>query len=79
MPLLSSRYLQKHRELRLAHLALSMMTMGYIWQEGEQNTVEVPLWLSAVATWLVLLFFVFFSGLLLFSNLELYYIIDSLL
>uniref|UniRef100_A0A3Q1BQ44 Indoleamine 2,3-dioxygenase 1 n=1 Tax=Amphiprion ocellaris TaxID=80972 RepID=A0A3Q1BQ44_AMPOC len=51
MPLLSSEFLQKHRELRLAHLALSMMTMGYVWQEGENNTVEmlpcnlsVPFW-----------------------------------
>ncbi|KAI3371913.1 hypothetical protein L3Q82_006786 [Scortum barcoo] len=51
MPLLSSQFLQKHRELRLAHLALSMMTMGYVWQEGENNTVEmlphnlaVPFW-----------------------------------
>ncbi len=41
MPLLSSQFLQKHRELRLAHLALSVMTMGYVWQEGENNTVEV--------------------------------------
>uniref|UniRef100_A0A3Q3W5Z9 Uncharacterized protein n=1 Tax=Mola mola TaxID=94237 RepID=A0A3Q3W5Z9_MOLML len=41
MPLLSSRFLQKHRELRLARLALSMMTMGYIWQEGEDNIVEM--------------------------------------
>ncbi|KAG8012144.1 Indoleamine 2 [Nibea albiflora] len=51
MPLLSSHFLQKHRELRLAHLALSVMTMGYTWQEGESNTVEklpqnlaVPYW-----------------------------------
>ena len=43
MPLLSTQYLQKHRELRLAHLALSVMTMGYSWQEGENNTVEVSL------------------------------------
>ncbi|XP_010744394.1 indoleamine 2,3-dioxygenase 1 [Larimichthys crocea] len=51
MPLLSSQFLQKHRELRLAHLALSIMTMGYTWQGGESNTVEklphnlaVPYW-----------------------------------
>lgn len=43
MPLLSSQFLQKHRELRLAHLALSVMTMGYAWQEGENDTVEVSL------------------------------------
>ncbi|XP_061584901.1 indoleamine 2,3-dioxygenase 1 isoform X1 [Cololabis saira] len=41
MPLLSTKFLQKHRELRLAHLALSMMTMGYVWQEGENDTVEM--------------------------------------
>uniref|UniRef100_A0A3B4V8R8 Indoleamine 2,3-dioxygenase 1 n=1 Tax=Seriola dumerili TaxID=41447 RepID=A0A3B4V8R8_SERDU len=40
MPMLSSKFLQKHRELRLAHLALSAMTMGYVWQEGENDTVE---------------------------------------
>ncbi|XP_034397783.1 indoleamine 2,3-dioxygenase 1 [Cyclopterus lumpus] len=51
MPRLSSQFLQKHRELRLAHLALSVMTMGYNWQEGENNTVQmlprnlaVPYW-----------------------------------
>lgn len=51
MPLLSSQFLQKYRELRLAHLALGMMTMGYVWQEGEKDTVEkvprnlaVPYW-----------------------------------
>ncbi|XP_047237501.1 indoleamine 2,3-dioxygenase 2-like [Girardinichthys multiradiatus] len=51
MPLLSTRFLKDHRELRLAHLVLSMITMGYVWQEGENNTVEmlprnlaVPYW-----------------------------------
>ncbi|XP_071389967.1 indoleamine 2,3-dioxygenase 1 [Centroberyx affinis] len=51
MPLLSSQFLERHRELRLAHLALSVMTMGYAWQEGENDTVEtlprnlaVPYW-----------------------------------
>lgn len=43
MPLLSIQFLQKHSELRLAHLALSAMTMGYVWQEGETDTVEVSL------------------------------------
>ncbi|XP_072289783.1 indoleamine 2,3-dioxygenase 1 isoform X2 [Eucyclogobius newberryi] len=41
MPLLSSQYLQTHRELRLAHLALGATTMSYVWQEGEDNTVKV--------------------------------------
>lgn len=41
MPLLSTQFLQKHRELRLAHMALSAVTMGYTWQDGEENVVEV--------------------------------------
>lgn len=49
MPQLSSQFLQKHRELRLAHLALSMMTMGYMWQEGENNTVKVSLCIFVVS------------------------------
>ncbi|XP_068560201.1 indoleamine 2,3-dioxygenase 1 [Cebidichthys violaceus] len=51
MPQLSSQFLQKHRELRLAHLALSMMTMGYMWQEGENNTVEMLPHNLAVPYW----------------------------
>lgn len=46
MPLLSCQLLHTHRELRLAHLALGVMTMGYVWQEGEKNTVEVTLVLT---------------------------------
>ncbi|XP_052459601.1 indoleamine 2,3-dioxygenase 2 [Carassius gibelio] len=41
MPLLETHLLRTHCELRLAHLALSMMTMGYVWQEGERETVKV--------------------------------------
>uniref|UniRef100_A0AAY5KY24 Indoleamine 2,3-dioxygenase 1 n=1 Tax=Esox lucius TaxID=8010 RepID=A0AAY5KY24_ESOLU len=41
MPLLNTQYLKSHKEQRLAHLALSVMTMGYVWQEGENDTVEV--------------------------------------
>ncbi|XP_064203462.1 indoleamine 2,3-dioxygenase 1 isoform X1 [Anguilla rostrata] len=41
MPQLDPSFLQSHRELRLAHLALSIMTMGYVWQEGEKGTVKV--------------------------------------
>ena len=41
MPLLETHLLQGHRELRLAHLTLSVMTMGYVWQEGENDTVKV--------------------------------------
>ncbi|XP_055023524.2 indoleamine 2,3-dioxygenase 1 isoform X2 [Misgurnus anguillicaudatus] len=41
MPLLETELLQSHRELRLAHLILSTLTMGYVWQEGEKETVKV--------------------------------------
>uniref|UniRef100_A0A8D0E231 Indoleamine 2,3-dioxygenase 2 n=1 Tax=Salvator merianae TaxID=96440 RepID=A0A8D0E231_SALMN len=41
MPLLSSQYLQGHRELYLAHLVLSCITMGYVWQEGEKGTAKI--------------------------------------
>ncbi|GLD66840.1 indoleamine 2,3-dioxygenase 2-like protein, partial [Lates japonicus] len=51
MPLLSSKFLQKHRELRLAHLALGVMTMGYVWQEGENDTVEILPCNLAVPYW----------------------------
>ncbi|XP_067084597.1 indoleamine 2,3-dioxygenase 1 [Osmerus mordax] len=51
MPMLNPAFLESHRELRMAHLALSIMTMGYIWQEGENDTVKmlprnlaVPYW-----------------------------------
>ncbi|XP_061529456.1 indoleamine 2,3-dioxygenase 1 [Phycodurus eques] len=51
MPLLSIKFLQRHRELRLAHLALGVMTMGYVWQEGENNTVEMLPHTLAVPYW----------------------------
>uniref|UniRef100_A0A3B1JPV3 Indoleamine 2,3-dioxygenase 1 n=1 Tax=Astyanax mexicanus TaxID=7994 RepID=A0A3B1JPV3_ASTMX len=41
LPLLETDSLQSHRELRLAHLALSIITMGYVWQEGEADLVKV--------------------------------------
>ncbi|XP_061448395.1 indoleamine 2,3-dioxygenase 2 isoform X2 [Rhineura floridana] len=41
MPLLSSQYLQGHKELYLAHVVLSYITMGYVWQEGEKGTIKV--------------------------------------
>ncbi|XP_067401280.1 indoleamine 2,3-dioxygenase 2 isoform X2 [Emydura macquarii macquarii] len=51
MPQLSSQHLKGHRELHLAHLALSFITMGFVWQEGEKETVKllprnlaVPYW-----------------------------------
>uniref|UniRef100_A0A8C3FAZ8 Indoleamine 2,3-dioxygenase 2 n=1 Tax=Chrysemys picta bellii TaxID=8478 RepID=A0A8C3FAZ8_CHRPI len=41
MPQLSSQHLKGHRELHLAHLALSFITMGFVWQEGEEGTVKL--------------------------------------
>lgn len=41
MPLLEMDLLRSHQELRLAHLALSVITMGYVWQEGEEDKVKV--------------------------------------
>ncbi|KFV85015.1 Indoleamine 2,3-dioxygenase 2, partial [Struthio camelus australis] len=41
MPQLSTRDLSGREELHLAHLVLSFLTMGYLWQEGEEGTVKV--------------------------------------
>ncbi|XP_072914273.1 indoleamine 2,3-dioxygenase 1 isoform X1 [Hemitrygon akajei] len=41
MELLDTHLLIGHKQLRLAHLALSFITMGYVWQEGEQNSAKV--------------------------------------
>ncbi|NXC87167.1 I23O2 dioxygenase, partial [Cercotrichas coryphoeus] len=41
MPQLSTQQLQGREELHLAHLVLSFITMGYVWQEGEEGTVQV--------------------------------------
>ncbi|XP_005233584.1 indoleamine 2,3-dioxygenase 2 isoform X1 [Falco peregrinus] len=41
MPQLSAQHLRGHEELHLAHLVLSFITMGYLWQEGEEGTVKV--------------------------------------
>ncbi|KAM5278219.1 indoleamine 2,3-dioxygenase 2 [Hipposideros larvatus] len=41
MPLLNCQFLRSYREQRLAHLVLSFITMGYVWQEGETQPVEV--------------------------------------
>ncbi|XP_007910616.1 indoleamine 2,3-dioxygenase 1 [Callorhinchus milii] len=41
MQLLSTNFLTGHKQLRLAHLALSFITMGYVWQDGETNTTKV--------------------------------------
>ncbi|XP_043932966.1 indoleamine 2,3-dioxygenase 2-like [Protopterus annectens] len=41
LPLLRIQHLNGHRQLRLAHLMLSCITMGYVWQEGEHNAAKV--------------------------------------
>lgn len=41
MPVLSPHHLTSHRELRLAHLALGFITMGYVWQEGQHAPAQV--------------------------------------
>ncbi|KFV16486.1 Indoleamine 2,3-dioxygenase 2, partial [Tauraco erythrolophus] len=51
MPQLSARHLQGREELHLAHLVLSFITMGYLWQEGEEGTVKVLPQNLAVPFW----------------------------
>ncbi|XP_042742175.1 indoleamine 2,3-dioxygenase 2-like isoform X5 [Lagopus leucura] len=41
MPQLNTQHLQGREELHLAHLVLSFLTMGYVWQEGEEGTTKV--------------------------------------
>lgn len=41
MPVLSPHHLNSHRELRLAHLALGFISMGYVWQEGRHAPAQV--------------------------------------
>ncbi|XP_007933258.1 indoleamine 2,3-dioxygenase 2 [Orycteropus afer afer] len=41
MPLLNCHFLKGYREQRLAHLVLSFITMGYVWQEGETQPEQV--------------------------------------
>uniref|UniRef100_A0A8B9P546 I23O2 dioxygenase n=1 Tax=Apteryx owenii TaxID=8824 RepID=A0A8B9P546_APTOW len=41
MPQLSAGDLSGREELHLAHLVLSFLTMGYLWQEGEEGAVKV--------------------------------------
>ncbi|NWI64992.1 I23O2 dioxygenase, partial [Todus mexicanus] len=51
MPQLSTGHLRGREELHLAHLVLSFITMGYIWQEGEEGTVKVLPQNLAVPFW----------------------------
>lgn len=41
MPQLSTQHLRGREQLHLTHLVLSFITMGYVWQEGEEGTVQV--------------------------------------
>ncbi|NXT28861.1 I23O2 dioxygenase, partial [Syrrhaptes paradoxus] len=41
MPQLSAQHLRGQEELHLAHLVLSFITMGYVWQEGEEDAAKV--------------------------------------
>ncbi|XP_017283581.1 indoleamine 2,3-dioxygenase 2 [Kryptolebias marmoratus] len=41
MPVLSPHLLSSHRELRLAHLALGFISMGYVWQEGQHAPAQI--------------------------------------
>eukprot|EP00069_Balaena_mysticetus_P008929 bmy_06099T0 len=41
MPLLNCQLLTGYREQRLAHLVLTFITMGYVWQDGEAQPKEV--------------------------------------
>ncbi|XP_037668519.1 indoleamine 2,3-dioxygenase 2 isoform X7 [Choloepus didactylus] len=40
MPLLNCEFLKGYQEQRLAHLILSFITMGYVWQEGETQATQ---------------------------------------
>ncbi|XP_036694456.1 indoleamine 2,3-dioxygenase 2 isoform X4 [Balaenoptera musculus] len=42
MPLLNCQFLTGYREQRLAHLVLTFITMGYVWQDGEAQPKETP-------------------------------------
>ncbi|XP_040906568.1 indoleamine 2,3-dioxygenase 2-like [Toxotes jaculatrix] len=53
MPVLSPHLLSNHRELRLAHLALGFISMGYVWQEGQHAPAEILPKALALPFWLV--------------------------
>nr|XP_046258068.1 indoleamine 2,3-dioxygenase 2-like [Scatophagus argus] len=53
MPVLSPHLLSEHRELRLAHLALGFISMGYVWQEGQQAPAQMLPKALALPFWLV--------------------------
>ncbi|XP_059215602.1 indoleamine 2,3-dioxygenase 2-like [Centropristis striata] len=53
MPVLSPDLLSSHRELRLAHLALGFISMGYVWQEGQHAPAKILPKALAWPYWLV--------------------------
>ncbi|XP_059141283.1 myoglobin-like [Physella acuta] len=42
LPQLDHRQLVGHRQLRLAHLQLSYITSGYVWQDGDHGVPQLP-------------------------------------
>uniref|UniRef100_A0A3Q1FM55 Indoleamine 2,3-dioxygenase 2-like n=1 Tax=Acanthochromis polyacanthus TaxID=80966 RepID=A0A3Q1FM55_9TELE len=53
MPVLSPDLLSNHRELRLAHLTLGFISMGYVWQEGQHAPAQILPKALAWPYWLV--------------------------
>ncbi|KAK2921768.1 indoleamine 2,3-dioxygenase 2-like [Channa argus] len=53
MPVLSPHLLSNHRELRLAHLALGFISMGYVWQEGQHSPAQILPKSLALPYWMV--------------------------
>ncbi|XP_068424080.1 indoleamine 2,3-dioxygenase 2-like [Clinocottus analis] len=53
MPVLGLHLLRDHRELRLAHLALGFISMGYVWQEGQHAPAQTLPKALALPYWLV--------------------------
>ncbi|GAA6229358.1 indoleamine 2,3-dioxygenase 2-like [Lates japonicus] len=53
MPVLSPHLLSNHRELRLAHLALGFISMGYVWQEGQHAPAQILPKALALPYWLI--------------------------
>lgn len=41
MPLLDHQHLQGHRQKRLAHLQLTIIASGYVWQHGDKDASKV--------------------------------------
>jgi hypothetical protein len=48
MPLLDPAKLEGYRQKRLAHLQLTVISTGYIWQDGEKGMPDVCITLSII-------------------------------